>query len=125
MAYLYVAIGGALGALGRFLLVTLLGKWLGKEFPYAVLLVNLIGSFLMGVLIAWLVTLMPKGRDLYYLLGVGVLGGFTTFSAFSYDSYTLLERGAYGAAALYIGGSVLGGLLAFFLGLYVMKVVAA
>jgi CrcB protein len=108
---LLVMIGGAAGAglrleFGRFAL----GR-LGPAFPWGTLGVNLIGGLLMGVLAG---TMMSEGsgeRPLWLLLAVGLLGGFTTFSAFSLDLFAMLERGRHGAAAGYVAGSVLGSLL--------------
>jgi CrcB protein len=97
----------------------------GRDFPYGTLAVNLIGSFLMGVLLAIVVGMLPRGRELYLLVGVGALGGFTTFSAFSYDAYILLERQLYLQLFLYVAGSVLIALAAFFAGMWMMKSITA
>lgn len=110
-----VALGGAIGASARFL--TNLGalRLIGPGFPWATITVNILGSFLMGLL--W-VTLDVKGAlRLSPLLLTGVLGGFTTFSAFSLDAITMVERGEIGLAAAYIVGSVVLSLLALMAGL--------
>lgn len=125
MTYLYVAIGGAFGSLCRYLIIQWVGALAGREFPWAVLAVNVLGSFLMGLLLGFLASVMPKGRELYLLLGVGFLGGFTTFSAFTYDSYMLLERGDWWGAAAYIAGSVGLGLGAFLAGMWVFRLASA
>lgn len=109
---LAVALGGALGASARYLLAAAIGA---TAFPWAILIVNVLGSFLMGVvaeLAALKVTMPPEMRA---FLTAGVLGGFTTFSAFSLDAALLIERRELMAAALYMGGSVVlsvGGLFA-------------
>ncbi|WP_293573356.1 fluoride efflux transporter CrcB [Phaeobacter sp.] len=123
-AVLYVALGGAMGAVCRY--VTGLGilRLVGPtEFPLAILAVNVIGSFLMGVFV---VTAAHKGLTaLSPFVMTGLLGGFTTFSAFSLETATLIERGAFGQAALYMLLSVglsVGGL---FLGLMAARGVFA
>ncbi len=109
-----VALGGALGSVARHLTTIGAGHWLGAEFPWGTLAVNVVGSALMGVVIEgsalrW--TLNPEWRA---FLAVGVLGGFTTFSAFSMEVAALVERGQTPAAGLYILGSVAASLAALF-----------
>ena len=112
---LLVMIGGAVGAGLRWEFGRLALRQLGAGFPWGTLGVNLLGGLLMGILAG---TMMAQGsidRPLWLLLAVGLLGGFTTFSAFSFDLFAMLERGRLGTAALYVGLSVLGSviLLAF------------
>lgn len=121
MLYLYVAFGGAFGALCRYMMVSGLHAALGRSFPYATMAVNILGSLLMGVAIGFIATMLPRGKEFYLLTVVGALGGFTTFSAFSYDAFLLIERGEWFAAAAYILGSVLLGVLAFFVGMWLFK----
>jgi fluoride exporter len=127
MTVLAVAAGGAIGAAGRYALTgwveRLLSVWLGGGMPYGTLAVNVIGSFLLGVLVEVLALSLSVSPELRGLLVVGVLGGFTTFSAFSLDTVLLLERGEVGRAALYVLLSVglsVGGLFA---GLRLMRLV--
>jgi CrcB protein len=115
-ASLYVALGGGFGAWLRFVAGRLIGP---AAFPWATLSVNLLGSFAMGLLAAWLARQGSGGEGWRLLLGVGVLGGFTTFSAFSLDIVTLAQRGAFGMAALYMALSLAGGVTALLLGLKV------
>ncbi|UWR60226.1 fluoride efflux transporter CrcB [Phaeobacter inhibens] len=98
---LYVALGGAIGATCRYLAGLGITRLFGVgEFPVAILAVNVIGSFLMG---AFVVTAAHKGlTHLSPFVMTGLLGGFTTFSAFSLETATLIERGAFGQAALYV-----------------------
>ncbi len=104
LAFLQVGLGGALGAMLRFGAGLLALRLVGAGFPVGVLGVNVLGSFLMGLCVVYLGT---RGlTHLSPLLMTGVLGGFTTFSAFSLEAYTLFERGAVGQAALYVGLSV-------------------
>ncbi|MCC1494141.1 fluoride efflux transporter CrcB [Cognatishimia sp. F0-27] len=104
MTLLQVAAGGALGASARYLTGVGAARLLGKDFPWGTMLVNLIGCFAMGVLVVVLTAV--SGTRVAPFLMTGVLGGFTTFSAFSLDAVTLFERGNLGLAALYVVGSV-------------------
>ena len=101
---LSVALGGAIGAVARYLVSLGTGRLLGAGFPWGTLAVNVIGSFLMGLFV---VVLAQKGgiRMAPFLM-TGVLGGFTTFSAFSLDAVVLFERGNLGQAAGYVMASV-------------------
>ena len=106
MTILYVAVGGALGAVLRYLTT------LAVPFPYGTLTVNVVGSFVMGLL---LVLSMDKGIDRWQpLIMTGLLGGFTTFSAFSLDTLRLWESGQTGLAIGYVFASVVLSLLAIF-----------
>lgn len=99
-----VALGGAIGASGRYLTNVAVARTVGLGFPYGTVIANVLGSFLMGVIV---VVLARKGGNQFApFLMTGVLGGFTTFSAFSLDTLTLFERGALGQAGLYVGLSV-------------------
>jgi fluoride exporter len=119
-----VALGGAVGSVARFLSVSAATRLLGAGFPYGTLLVNIAGSLLMGVLAGILAQRSEPASSLHLLLAVGVLGGFTTFSAFSLDAVILLQRGEHVAAAFYIAGSVLVSLLALLLGLWLVRLAA-
>jgi fluoride exporter len=99
-----VALGGAIGASARHLTNVAVLRGVGQGFPWATVIVNVAGSFLMGVLAVWLA---EKGAmRLAPFLMTGILGGFTTFSAFSLDAVVLWERGEPMLAAAYVGGSV-------------------
>jgi len=112
---LSVALGGALGASARYLTNVGVMRLVGPGFPYGTMIANVLGSFLMGVLV---VMLARKGGMAYApFLMTGLLGGFTTFSAFSLDTITLFERGQAGLAGLYVGLSVFLSLAAIALGI--------
>jgi fluoride exporter len=114
-----VAIGGGAGAWLRFVAGRLFGA---TAFPWTTLGVNLLGSFAMGLLAGWLARNGSFGDGWRLLLGVGLLGGFTTFSAFSMETAQLIERGAMAQAGLYAVASVVGGIAGLFAGLAVMRV---
>jgi CrcB protein len=116
---LQVALGGALGSMARYLTNVSAMRLIGPGFPWGTMVVNLVGSFLMGVLVVWLA---EKGLTrLAPFLMTGVLGGFTTFSAFSLDAISLWERGATGPALAYVIGSVLVSLAALFAGMVLTR----
>ncbi len=119
--FLIVALGGALGASGRHLTGLISLKILGAAFPYGTLSVNILGSFLMGVLIAFLVKKTGFSHEWRLFLATGFLGGFTTFSAFSLDAISLWEKGAYQSAFLYVVASVIFSLLALYGGLMLVR----
>jgi CrcB protein len=116
-----VFIGGGLGAVSRHLSGLAVMRASGSGFPWGTMVVNIIGSFVMGCLIAWLARRSSGDADLRLLLATGFLGGFTTFSAFSLDAVTLYERGALTAAAAYVIASVTVSILALFGGLWLAR----
>jgi len=119
--FLYVALGGAIGASCRHLLGQATLKSLGPGFPYGTFLANVLGGFLMGLFAGWLAFKISGGANLRLFLGVGILGGFTTFSAFSLDAVLMLERKAYGSFMTYVGGSVILSIAALMLGLIIAR----
>lgn len=122
---LLVATGGATEAVGRFLVSLLVRSSGAGGFSWVTFVVNLAGCLLMGLLIGWLWRL-PLGTSEAVRLfgGVGVLGGFTTFSALSLELFQLIERRNMWPALTYSGGSLLGALIASAMGLYFMRAVA-
>ncbi|MBH0112511.1 fluoride efflux transporter CrcB [Novosphingobium sp. YJ-S2-02] len=124
-ASLFVAFGGGLGAWLRFLVGRAWSGALGPvragDFPYGTLTVNVLGSLLMGLLVGWLARYGSHGEGTRLFLAVGLLGGFTTFSSFSLDFVTILERGQPGLACFYAGLSVIAGFVSLFLGLILMR----
>ncbi len=122
---IYVALGGALGASLRYVLGRALFKVMGPGFPWGTLAANVLGGFAMGILVGWLAFKVSGGENLRLFLGVGVLGGFTTFSAFSLEAVRMIETKAYGLAAGYISASVVLSILALFFGLMIARKVFA
>ena len=121
--YLLVAIGGALGSMARYGTGVLVGQAWSASFPLGTMLINIVGSLAMGLLIGYLVRTTPAWQaDARLFVAVGVLGGFTTFSSFSLDAVSMLERGELGLALFYVLGSVIIGIAALFAGLVVMRV---
>lgn len=118
-----VAAGGAIGASARYLVNIGLGRWLGTGFPWATLTVNVVGSFLMGFLVV--VLAHKDATRLAPFLMTGILGGFTTFSAFSLDAITLWERGQTLLAAAYVAGSFVLSLAAIAAALHLFRGVFA
>jgi len=118
-------IGGAVGAGARHLTGRTTLALFGPGFPYGTLAVNLIGGFAMGLLVGALARMSVPGENWRLLLGVGVLGGYTTFSAFSLDVVNMIERGDLAIAALYVTVSVVGAIAALFAGLALVRVTAA
>lgn len=119
MSYIMVALGGALGAAARHGINRFtLAHW-GAAFPYGTFIVNVAGGFLMGLLAAWFVARAGAGESWKLFLITGVLGGFTTFSAFSLEVALMWQRSDYGALLAYVCGSVLLSVLALFLGMAV------
>ena len=123
-----VFVGGGAGAVLRHQLGRALTAWLGPgvvtAFPWATLTVNVSGSLAMGLLAGWLARHGGAGEHWRLLVGVGLLGGFTTFSSFSLELMLLIERGQGGLAFAYAAISVLAGLTGLYLGLIVMRLAA-
>src|SRR5213076_3399672 len=123
MAYAFVFVGGGLGAALRHA-VNLAAARLGYAFPIGTLAVNVAGSFLMGVLVAWFALRTGVDQHVRLLLTTGLLGGFTTFSAFSLDSALMWERGAFSQLVLYAGGSVVLSVAGLFAGMAAVRLLA-
>ena len=103
---LAVAVGGALGSVARYLVGIGAGKLFGTDFPWGTLIINITGSFLMGVLAGLFATRWNLPQAARIFLTVGICGGYTTFSTFSLDSFYLIVRGELVASAAYMVGSV-------------------
>ena len=121
-----VMAGGAVGAGARHLVGRASLSLFGPGYPWGTLAVNIVGSLAMGVLAGMLARgLVAGGEAARLLIGVGVLGGFTTFSAFSLDAVLMAERGGWIAALPYILASVIGSLVALVAGLQIVRAVTA
>lgn len=122
---LAVAAGGAAGSVARFTVTSLLGRLLGTGFPWGTVAVNIAGSLIMGVLTGLAAQRWSLGLEARALIFTGLLGGFTTFSTFSLDIVTLIERGTWVTAALYGTTSVVLGVLGLILGLSLARWILA
>lgn len=123
-ATLLVMAGGAVGAAGRYHVGRLVFHLSGPGFPYGTLVANIVGGLLMGILAGILARSNVVGEPWRLLLGVGLLGGFTTFSAFSLEVLNMIERGNWGVALGYALISVMGSVLALFAGLLAVRALA-
>ncbi|GAB5428807.1 MAG: fluoride efflux transporter CrcB [Devosia indica] len=121
-AVLLVGAGGALGAMARYGVSVAVGRLWPMSFPLGTLAVNVIGSTVMGLLIGILARTTPQmSNEIRLFIAIGILGGFTTFSSFSLDTITLIERGALTQAMVYIALSVVICLAGLYLGLLVTR----
>ena len=118
---LAVALGGALGAVARYRVNVISVHYFGADFPFGTLIVNVVGSFIMGVLVETMALVWAVSTETRAFLLVGILGAFTTFSAFSLDFAVLYERGKWTLSAVYVSASVILSVSALFAGLHVMR----
>ncbi|WP_421694640.1 fluoride efflux transporter CrcB [Aestuariivirga sp.] len=122
---LWVAIGGGIGAAARYGVNVWAGRIFGGVFPWHTLIVNVLGCFIMGLLTGLMAMKLNLGQEMRAFLTTGILGGFTTFSAFSLDFVFLVERKATLAAGAYLAASVLFSLIAVFAGLNLIRTLYA
>lgn len=116
LKYLLIAAGGGLGALARYVAGSAIMERFGGRFPLGTMLVNISGSFLIGLLMSLLSGSQRFGPNWRLFLVVGILGGYTTFSSFEWETFTTMRDGGYWMAALNVVGSVALGLVAVWLG---------
>lgn len=116
-----VAAGGAFGAVGRYWLLVRIDQWLNSMFPYATLIVNVLGAVAMGLLVAATTLLWSPSDEFRAFLSVGMLGAFTTFSLFSQDMFYLVENGQPVSAVLYAMASVVLCVSGFYAGYLVLR----
>ncbi len=116
-----VGLGGSLGAMARFLVSNQMYTWLGRDFAWGTLTVNVLGSFIIGLLTILMIDKVQLSVEMRSFLIVGFLGAFTTFSTFSFETYSFLQTGDVTKAMLNIVVSVLSGLVAVWLGILAGK----
>ena len=121
MGFLIVFLGGGLGAALRHGINLLSARTLGTEFPYGTLIINVTGSLVMGLIAGYLAFKGDASQHWRLFLMTGILGGYTTFSAFSLDAALLYERGATGLAAVYVLASVILSIGGLFAGLALVR----
>lgn len=120
-AILFVGIGGAIGSSLRYITSLLMQKFLNHTLPWGTFVANMLGCLLIGVLMGYFTKSAIHNNDYKLLLVTGFCGGYTTFSAFAFENFNLLQQGNYTNAIVYISVSVLGGILAVFGGFALMK----
>ena len=121
---LLVMLGGAIGAGFRYHVGRVALEQMGPGFPWGTLIVNLLGGLLVGILAGMAVDENAADQPLWMFMGIGVLGGFTTFSAFSLDIFAMIERSQIAVAAAYAVASVAGSVVMLFLGFWLAKATA-
>lgn len=121
MGYLIVFLGGGLGAALRHGINLAAGRALGTAFPYGTLIINVTGSLVMGLIAGYFAIKGDASQNWRLFLTTGILGGYTTFSAFSLDAALLYERGEAGAAAVYVIASVAVSIAGLFAGLALVR----
>jgi fluoride exporter len=124
MNYLLVFIGGGLGSVIRHTVNVVCPRFLGTNFPYHTFIINITGSTIMGLIAGYLAFKGDAVQSWRLFIMTGILGGYTTFSAFSLDAGLLYERGEVGLAALYVLGSVVLSILGLFAGLAIVRSLA-
>jgi CrcB protein len=117
----FVALGSALGGVARFLLGTMLQQKTGSTFPVGTLIVNISGSFLLGLVLHYALTASAMGPEVRAMLTTGFCGGYTTFSTFTYETLVLVEEGDFTRAATYVVLSVVLALAGAYLGITVAR----
>lgn len=122
MKYLLIGLGGAVGAVGRYLLQGLVYQFTGATFPYGTLAVNILGCFLIGLMMELSADRFLIDAQLRLFITVGILGGFTTFSSFGYETFALLRDGELLRASFNVIGSVIIGLGAVWLGFVTARI---
>jgi CrcB protein len=118
-----VAVGGAAGAVMRWLMAGAVQRWTGTAFPWGTFAVNALGSFLLGFLFVWLIERSTASELVRLALTVGMLGAFTTFSTYSLESIRLLQEGALGMAAANVMGQVVVCLALTWLGIQLARAI--
>lgn len=124
MDLVWIGIGGAIGAIGRYLVGREIAESVDSTFPFGTLTVNLVGAVLIGILFAALAEKSIGSDHLRLLLVTGFLGGFTTFSAYTLEALNLIESGEWGSAVFYVLGSNILGLLACASGIVAVRVIS-
>jgi CrcB protein len=119
-----VAIGGAIGSVARYLVGVCSGKLFGVAFPWGTLIINIAGSFLIGVFVESFALKWDLPQVARVFLTVGICGGFTTFSTFSLDSYLMMDRGELWPAFAYMVGSVVLSVAGLFAGLQMVRAIS-
>ena len=124
MKYVWIALGGALGAIARYVVGVWVYERVGTRFPYGTLVINVTGCFLMGLVLAILDTHLEISPAWRYAIPIGFIGAYTTFSTFEYETLHAMQSGQAAAAYLYFAGSLILGYVAVWLGMQSGKIFA-
>jgi fluoride exporter len=116
LKYVLVGVGGCLGSILRFWVGSYIGSRMGTRFPYGTLVINITGSFLIGLVFALLTTRTHWSSNWRYLIPIGFIGGYTTFSSFEYETLRTIQDGQIGLGFLYVALSVVVGFVAVWVG---------
>jgi CrcB protein len=119
-----VGIGGCLGSILRFWLGSYIVSKMGTRFPYGTFVVNITGSFLVGLIFAWLTVRTSWSPNWRYLIPIGFIGGYTTFSSFEYETLRTIQDGQIGLGLLYVAASVVVGFVAVWGGMIAGRAIA-
>ena len=123
LKYLFVGVGGCLGSILRFWLGSYIGGKMGARFPYGTLVINITGSFLIGLIFALLTVRTNWSPNWRYLIPIGFIGGYTTFSSFEYETLRMIQDGQIGLGLLYVATSVVIGFVAVWGGMIAGRVI--
>lgn len=123
LKYFMVCIGGGLGSVLRFWLGSYIGDKMGTRFPYGTLVINITGSFLIGLVFSWLTVKTQWSPNWRYFIPIGFIGGYTTFSSFEFETLRTIQEGQIGMGLLYVAVSVLIGFIAVWGGVVAGRVV--
>ena len=124
LKYVLVGIGGCLGSILRFWLGSYIGGKMGTRFPYGTFVVNITGSFLIGLVLALLTARTQWSANWRYLIPIGFIGGYTTFSSFEFETLRTMQDGRIGLGLLYVATSVIAGLVAVWGGMIAGRAIA-
>jgi CrcB protein len=123
LKYLMVGIGGCLGSILRFWLGNYIGGKMGTRFPYGTFVINITGSFLIGLVFAFLTARTQWSPNWRYLIPIGFIGGYTTFSSFEFETLRTIQDGQIGLGLLYVAASVIVGFVAVWGGMIAGKAI--
>jgi CrcB protein len=122
--YLWIAIGGSLGSLARYSLGSMIGSRMGSKFPYGTLVVNITACLLVGFSLAFLERRAELNPAWRFLVPIGFVGAYSTFSTFEWETFSSLQTGAFLMAALYVALSIFLGLIAVWCGFLIARAVS-
>ena len=122
--FLLICLGGAIGTGARYMISVWIARTAGTGFPYGTLLVNVTGSFLLGLLMQLSLSAPAISADMRLIIGAGILGGFTTYSTFNYETLALLREDAWALALAYAAATLIGCLVAGACGIGIARAVA-